>query len=60
MDLPGIVATIALSLATWLVLAMVLAVTLGATIRLRDSYRSIPPRLSPYDSASRRSSSDSF
>jgi uncharacterized membrane protein YdfJ with MMPL/SSD domain len=60
MDLPGIVATIALSLAAWLVLALIVAVTVGSTIRLRDSYRSIPPRSSPYEAANSGSPSGSF
>jgi uncharacterized membrane protein YdfJ with MMPL/SSD domain len=60
MDIPGIVATIALSLAVWLVLALVVAVTVGTTIRLRDSHRSIPPRSSAYETANSRSSYDSF
>ena len=42
MDLPAVVTAIALALAAWLVIAMVIAVAVGATIRLRDSSRSIP------------------
>jgi hypothetical protein len=60
MDLPGIVATIALVLAVWLALAMAAAVAVGSTIRLRDTVRTIPQGSSPHVFAKRRSSFGSF
>jgi hypothetical protein len=39
MELPGIAATIALVLAAWLALAIVVALPLGATIRRRNAER---------------------
>jgi hypothetical protein len=60
MDLPGIVATIALVSAVWLALAMIAAIAVGSTIRLRDTVHTIPQGSLHRELANRRSSFDSF
>jgi hypothetical protein len=60
MDLPAVVTAAALALAAWLVVATVIAVAVGSTIRLRDSFRAIPQESTRDEFAKGRSAFDVF